>query len=195
MIPSPLKDAACLFLAEEDHAKTGSDCLAVIEAAALVKLAENFLAEGFHLEDISGLMVGEGAVSVYHFNHFDNPCRCTVLVIAPPNAAKFPSIAAVYQGAEWHERETRDFYGFTYEGNPNFIPLLLAEGMVDVHPLKKDASALAPLLAIFGAPERNRKVVGKAESFTLLDLPEPELKEEKAGEASREAAGEGGSDA
>lgn len=175
MIPAPLKNTACLFLAEENHAKSGTRYLAVVAPEQLVSLAESFLAAGFHLEDVSGLVVSEGAVSVYHFDNFDAPCRCTVLAVAPlDGGARFPSIAAVYQGAEWHERETRDFYGFTYENNPNFVPLLLPEDMADVHPLMKDASDRAPLAAIFSAPERGRTIVNKVDGFTLLDLPEPE---------------------
>ena len=96
-----------------------------------------------------------------------------VLAIAPREAAEFPSIASVFHGAEWHERETRDFYGFTYTGNPNFIPLLMPETMPDVHPLAKEESARASLATIFSAPARERKVVRKADGFALLDPPAP----------------------
>lgn len=177
MIASPLKNAETLFLAEEDHGKTGSSCLAVIEAGNLLALAQDFLDAGFHLEDVSGLDAAEGAVSIYHFDHFDQPCRATVLVVAPHDKAVFPSIAAVYQGAEWHERETRDFFGYTYENNPNLIPLLLPDDMADVHPLAKGETARAPLAALFSAEGRDRAIVRKADSFTLLDVP---VKEEPA---------------
>jgi NADH-quinone oxidoreductase subunit B len=39
-------------------------------------------------------------------------------------------------GAEWHERETTDFFGIVFEGNPNPKPLLLPDGMT-IHPLVK----------------------------------------------------------
>jgi NADH-quinone oxidoreductase subunit C len=108
---------------------------------------------------------------VYHFAHFDTPGRISAMAVAPADKPLFPSIASVYQGAEWHERETRDFFGFVYEGNPNFIPLLLADNMVDVHPLLKDAEARAPLAAIFSAEGRERKIVKQADGFALLDAP------------------------
>ena len=170
MIAAPLKNAQTLFLAEENHAKTGSACLAVVEAGNLAALAQAFLDAGFHLEDVSGLDAAEGAVSVYHFDHFDEPCRTTVLVVAPHDNAVFPSIAPVYEGAEWHERETRDFFGFTYENNPNLIPLLLPDDMVDVHPLTKAEGARASLATLFAAEGRERTVVSKADGFTLLDV-------------------------
>ena len=172
MIPALLQNAPCLFLAEEDHAKTGSACLAVVASKDLVALAKDFYTAGYHLEDVCGLIAVEGAVSVYHFEHFDTPGRATVLVIEPMDEhckATFPSIASVFQGAEWHERETRDFFGFTYEGNPNFIPLLLPAEMVDEHPLMKAEAARAPLAALFSASGRGRTIIKVAEGFIMLE--------------------------
>lgn len=177
MIPAPLQNADCLFLSKENPDKVGYAALAVVAADKLVPLCEEFLAAGYHLEDVSGLISSDGAVSMYHFAHFDTPGRAAVMVIAPAEKPVFPSIAAVYHGAEWHERETRDFFGFRYEGNPNFIPLLLAETMADVHPLLKDESSRATLASIFSAEGREREVVKQADGFTLFDVP---VKEEPA---------------
>jgi len=170
-----LQKMDCLFLAKENPAKVGYATLAVVDPAALVDVAKAFLAAKYHLEDVSGLVTTDGAVSTYHFSHFDTGDRVTILAVAPLDKPSFPSIAAVYQGAEWHERETRDFFGFQYEGNPNFIPLLLAETMPDVHPLLKEEGQRAPLSTIFSAEGRERDVVKKADSFTLLDV---QVKEE-----------------
>ncbi len=188
MIPAFLKAMPVRYLAEEDKSRTGSACLAVLDPKDLVPAARAFLAADWHLEDVSGLMSADGAVSVYHFDKFDAPDRVTLLVVVPYGAgggAEFPSIASVYQGAEWHERETRDFYGFAYAGNPNFVPLLLPDDMDAVHPLYKEENARAPLHVIFSAPERVRKVVSKADGFTLLDAPvkEEAAKAEPAAEA------------
>lgn len=177
MIPTPLQNAECLFLSKENQDKVGYATLAVVETDKLIPLAKAFLAAGYHLEDVSGLISSDGAVSMYHFAHFDTPGRVSIMVIAPADAPSFPSIAAVYHGAEWHERETRDFYGFQYEGNPNFIPLLLADNMADVHPLLKDDTARASLSTIFSPAGREREIVKKADGFTLLDVP---VKEEAA---------------
>ena len=172
MIAAPLHNAPCLFLAEETHSKSGLACLAVVEAKDLVALAGDFLAAGYHLEDVSGLVAAEGAVSVYHFDHFDTPGRVAVLVVVPLDGdgkATFPSIAPVYQGAEWHERETRDFFGFIYENNPNLVPLLMPETMPDTHPLMKPENGRAPLAVLFSPADRGRTVVKVAEGFTMLD--------------------------
>jgi NADH-quinone oxidoreductase subunit C len=43
----------------------------------------------------------------------------------------------IYPGAEWHEREAQDFFGFIFIGHPDPTPLLLPED-ADFHPLRKD---------------------------------------------------------
>jgi NADH:ubiquinone oxidoreductase subunit C len=39
-----------------------------------------------------------------------------------------PSIADIYYGADWAERETRDYYAVTFEGRASTPPLMLREG-------------------------------------------------------------------
>lgn len=49
----------------------------------------------------------------------------------------FPSISAIYQGAELHEREIHDLFGIIFEGHPNLKPIVLWEGFKG-YPLRKD---------------------------------------------------------
>ena len=48
-----------------------------------------------------------------------------------------PSLADLFAGAAWHERETAELFGIAFDGHPRPEPLLLAEGF-DGHPLRKD---------------------------------------------------------
>jgi NADH-quinone oxidoreductase subunit C len=48
-----------------------------------------------------------------------------------------PSIADIYAGANWHERETMEMFGIDFEGHPLPVKLLLSEPF-DAHPLRKD---------------------------------------------------------
>lgn len=55
-------------------------------------------------------------------------------------AASVPSVAHLFAGARWHERETREMFGvdFTVDGAPlQLEPLLLPENF-EGHPLRKD---------------------------------------------------------
>jgi len=48
-----------------------------------------------------------------------------------------PSLAPVFPGAGWHERETYEMFGVVFVGHPDLKPLLLPDGF-DGHPLRKD---------------------------------------------------------
>jgi NADH-quinone oxidoreductase subunit C len=80
---------------------------------------------GYHLEDLSGLDCAEGILVTYHFNHFEISGRIALRVPVPHEGGRVASIALIFGGAEWHERELSDFFGVTFEGSPNPSPLLL----------------------------------------------------------------------
>jgi NADH-quinone oxidoreductase subunit C len=52
------------------------------------------------------------------------------------------SIHTVYRGANWHERETWEMYGFTFTGHPDLTHLYLP-GEFEGFPLRKDYPLLA----------------------------------------------------
>jgi NADH-quinone oxidoreductase subunit C len=184
MIPGPLETSELLYLARTNPKRTGLAWLAVLEPAELPGTAAKLLSAGYHLEDICGLDAQEGGCSVYHFEHFDAPGRIALVAVSPyAPVPVFPSIAGIYQGAEWHERETRDFFGYCFEGNPNFIPLLLAEDMAEVHPLQKAGSNRAPLRAFFAAEGSVEEVLRKKPGFTFLDAPPALPADEQEGKA------------
>lgn len=74
---------------------------------------------------------------VYDFNHYDALCRVVVRTRVPRDNPEVPTISSVYPGANWHERETHDFFGIKFVGHPYLVPLLLPED-ADFHPLLKD---------------------------------------------------------
>jgi NADH-quinone oxidoreductase subunit C len=53
-----------------------------------------------------------------------------------------PSWVSVYPGADWHERETWEMYGFRFEGHPSLRHLYLPAEF-EGHPLRKDFPLLA----------------------------------------------------
>jgi NADH-quinone oxidoreductase subunit C len=63
--------------------------------------------------------------------------RGLLLRTAIPRAAPtLASITPLFAGADWHERETAEMYGITFDGHPNPAPLLLPDAAF--HPLRKD---------------------------------------------------------
>lgn len=54
----------------------------------------------------------------------------------PADDPRMPTITGVYRGANWHERETAEMFGITFEGHPNLVKLYLPEDF-EGHPLRK----------------------------------------------------------
>ncbi len=55
---------------------------------------------------------------------------------------RVPTISKVYAGADWHERETWEMFGFWFDGHPNLIHIYLPGGF-EGYPLRKDFPLLA----------------------------------------------------
>jgi NADH-quinone oxidoreductase subunit C len=55
----------------------------------------------------------------------------------PKDDPACPSIADLFAGANWHERETMEMFGIGFDGHPLPVKLLLSEPF-DAHPLRKD---------------------------------------------------------
>lgn len=54
----------------------------------------------------------------------------------PADDARVPSLAGVFAGAAWHEREVAEMLGIGFDGHPGLEPLLLPPGFTG-HPLRK----------------------------------------------------------
>ena len=55
---------------------------------------------------------------------------------------RVPTISRVYAGADWHEREAWEMFGFWFEGHPNLVHIYLP-GSFEGYPLRKDFPLLA----------------------------------------------------
>jgi NADH-quinone oxidoreductase subunit C len=96
-------------------------------------------AAGFALDTITGVdwLAQEQMEVVYDFCHFSSPLRVVVRTRVSRANPEVPTILGVFPGANWHERETHDFFGIRFTGHPNLTPFLLPED-ADYHPLRKD---------------------------------------------------------
>ena len=98
---------------------------------------------GFFLETITGVdwIKEDELEAIYDFSRYDfSLCRVVIKTRVPRSKPVLPTITSIYSGANWHERETHDFFGIIFEGHPHLIPLLLPED-ADFHPLLKDFKA------------------------------------------------------
>ncbi|KAB1443486.1 NADH-quinone oxidoreductase subunit C [Pseudodesulfovibrio senegalensis] len=153
-----------LCVAKGDRAATGIDWNVFLDPDRVVDAAEQLKHLDFHLESVHAIDAAEGMLVNYLFDHFEKRERVCLRVLLDHTDAEVDSIAGVFQGAEWHERETYDFHGIMFRGNPNMVNLLLpAES--DIHPLVKAAKKRFTLVELLNCGE----IVSRADGFDLLD--------------------------
>jgi NADH-quinone oxidoreductase subunit C len=127
---------------ETDYQAKGYHLDVELSPEKIPEAAEILLRENFFIESITGVdWIDEQQLeAVYDFNHFAELCRVVIRARTDRNNPEIPTISHIYQGANWHERETHDFFGIKFIGHPNLEPLLLPED-ADFHPLLKDFKA------------------------------------------------------
>ena len=74
---------------------------------------------------------------VYELRSVRHHHRARVKVGLPGDDPRLPSVVDLFPTADWHERETYDFYGIVFEGHPNLARILLPDGW-EGFPLRKD---------------------------------------------------------
>jgi NADH-quinone oxidoreductase subunit C len=120
-----------------DYGRSGCHADVYVERDELVAAAQVLFDRGYFIEDLAGVDVAEGILLVYHFDRFDASRRVSLRLIVPHDDKKAPSLAAVFSGADWHERECFDFFGVEFENHPGLKPLLLPDDL-ELRPLVKE---------------------------------------------------------
>lgn len=76
---------------------------------------------------------------VYHVSSLDKKSIAALKVRAPRTAPSIPSLRGVWPGVHFHERETWEMLGVSFEGHPELKRFLLQEDWEEgVYPLRKD---------------------------------------------------------
>jgi NADH-quinone oxidoreductase subunit C len=122
-----------------DYCLKGYHLDAPVPAEIVVAAATELNREGFGLDTITGVdwLADRQMEVVYDYFHPLTGLRAVVRARIPRENPEIPSIASVFPGANWHERETHDFFGIKFLGHPNLTPFLLPEDAT-YHPLRKD---------------------------------------------------------
>ena len=123
-----------------DYAARGVHIDVLCDPDQIVDSARIMNEAGFFLESIAGVdWIKEDKLEViYDYNQYGmEPCRVVVRAFIDRANPEIATISEVFPAADWHERETFDFYGINFRGHPNLVPILLPED-ADFHPLLKD---------------------------------------------------------
>ncbi len=73
---------------------------------------------------------------IYELRAMAHHHRARVKVGLAASDARLPSVTGLFPTADWHERETFDFYGIIFEGHPDLTRILLPDDW-EGHPLLK----------------------------------------------------------
>lgn len=144
--PEPRKNG----LLEVSHAEKGVHIDVQLNADQVVAAAEIIDQSGMSLDCITGVdwMKEKEMEVIYDYCYYGNhkvtdgkAFRVVVRARIPRDNATIPTISHVFPGANWHERETFEFFDINFENHPELKQLLLPED-ADYFPLRKDFKGL-----------------------------------------------------
>lgn len=125
---------------QRDYAIHGYHLDVQVAAHQIIAAVEILDTLEYFIESITGVdwITANQLEVIYDFCRYDfDLCRTVIRCRVDRDNPIVPTITGIYAGANWHERETHDFFGIQFEGHPHLIPLLLPED-ADFHPLLKD---------------------------------------------------------
>jgi NADH-quinone oxidoreductase subunit C len=88
---------------------------------------------GVHYPDDTGRELH----AVYHLLSMTHNRRIRLEVTCPDADPHIPSVVATYPTADWHERETFDFFGIVFDGHPALTRIQMPDDWPG-HPQRKD---------------------------------------------------------
>ena len=148
-----------------DYRKRGYHLEVLLQPGQVREFAEILRGYQFYPVFVSAVHLKPSIEITYQFASFSQPLRLVGRSPLNPDGS-IPSIADIFGGANWHERETRDMFGVVFSGHPYLEPLLLAEEDADLRPLLKteeavkaeDAVRWLPPAAWAGRPRAQRSM-------------------------------------
>ncbi|MBN2233320.1 MAG: NADH-quinone oxidoreductase subunit C [Deltaproteobacteria bacterium] len=139
--------AVAVAVTPVEYGQRGYHLLVELENGRVRDFARIMHDQGYFIGFVTAVHVAPAIEVRYQFAHFDRQSR--VMGFTTVDAAgAVPTIADIFPGANWHERETRDFYGVVFTGHPNLEPLILPEEDVDLKPLLKSEKNLKDAAAV-----------------------------------------------
>jgi len=93
------------------------------------------------LTDITGIHYPENAGKeigvIYHLHSLVNNIRIRLKVFLADGDVHIPTATTVWDGANWMERETYDFFGVLFDGHPDLRRILNVDDMT-AFPMRKE---------------------------------------------------------
>ena len=171
-----LKDLDIAAVAAE-YNKQGYHIEVLLNKNQVRVFANVMLKEEFYLDFVTAVHIESGFQAVYQFGHFEKSCHVNAKAITEDGSIE--TICDIFNGANWHERETHDFYGLKFIDHPDLRVLILDDEDADLNPLLKSDKKVKSLKGITRTEESEKKAVKKKKAVKAKkDKIDPEVKEE-----------------
>ncbi|MBQ3736783.1 MAG: NADH-quinone oxidoreductase subunit C [Candidatus Methanomethylophilaceae archaeon] len=89
-----------------------------------------------HCSAIAGVDWVDHMQTVYFITNYFNSITVEIKVDIPNDDLHVPTVATVWQGANWHERETYELFGIIFDGHPK-LERLLTPSSYEFFPFRK----------------------------------------------------------
>jgi NADH-quinone oxidoreductase subunit C len=116
--------------------ETGKESISEI----LQYLKEDKELQFIYLTDITGIHYPDEELPIgviYHVHSLINNVRVRIKVFLNGDNPAIPTATHLWEGANWMERETYDFFGINFEGHPNLVRILNVDEMT-VFPMRRE---------------------------------------------------------
>lgn len=110
-----------------------------------------------HLADVTAVDYGGGRPIEVVYQLWSIPRRAALRLKCELSldALEIDSATAIWEGANWLEREVYDMYGVEFRGHPDMRRILMPDNYAEGHPLRKDF----PLRGRFSRAEQTRRAL------------------------------------
>lgn len=107
--------------------------------AVLKFLKENTELNFHFLTDLTGMQTADEKHLgvIYHLHNMQRNIRVRIKTFFDINKPEVPTATDLWDGANWMERETYDFFGIRFKGHPDLRRILNVDEM-DIYPLRKE---------------------------------------------------------
>ena len=105
----------------------------LLEACKILRDAQGFE----HLSMVSAVEYDDRFEVVYHIYSYQSRLLLELITTTPKEDPSVDSVALVWGGADWQEREAFDLMGVVFRNHPKLERILLPKDTV-YHPLRKD---------------------------------------------------------
>ena len=106
----------------------------------LTYLKNDPILQFIYLTDITGIHYPEQAKPIgviYHLHSLVNNIRVRIKVFLADGDVHIPTATVLWNGANWMERETYDFFGVLFDGHPDLRRILNVDDMT-AFPMRKE---------------------------------------------------------